>query len=95
MVSLPFVHFTFVQFITSQRNRIDETKRKAKSKSVKVAAAPLALSPPVPTPPLITEDYALLSDATGSEIFELPLTGQGHLSLQVVSKVMRDSVIYC
>ena len=31
------------------------------------------------------EDYALLSDQSESEIFELPLTPEGHLLLQVVS----------
>ena len=53
-----------------------------------------SVSSPVPTPPThpppsqlvppLEEEYALLSDQAGSEIFELPLSPEGHLKIQVV-----------
>ena len=47
----------------------------------KVPSVPSMTAPPQ----VVREDYALLSDVNESEIFELPLTIDGHLNINVVS----------
>jgi len=84
-------------FIENQRSRMEATNRRKTPKSKganrrdnREALVP-SISPPAVPPP--AEDYALLSDITGSEIFELPLTAQGHLSLQVVRSVSSSRTV--